>query len=158
VRNASDNAGVEPAQSVAGKKDEAARRDPLLDEFCDALWLEDGLSRNTLESYRRDLRQFGVWLDQSVGKDLLSAHHGDVQAYLGYLFARKARATTAARFLSSLKRFYRHLVRDAKISVDPTLSIVAPALPRKLPKSLTEADVERLLAAPDVHSALGLRD
>ena len=149
---------AESAQSVARNKEEAARRDPLLDAFCDALWLEDGLSRNTLESYRRDLRQFSVWLDQSAGKDLLSTHHGDVQRYLGHLFARKARATTAARFLSSLKRFYRHLVRDGKISVDPSLSIVAPALPRKLPKSLTEADVERLLGAPDAQNALGLRD
>ncbi|MGZ5148263.1 MAG: site-specific integrase, partial [Burkholderiales bacterium] len=80
-----------PAQRAAGRTRTAQADDALLDEFCDALWLEDGLSRNTLESYRRDLRQFGEWLDRSNGKDLLSADHGDIQGYLGYLFARKAR-------------------------------------------------------------------
>src|SRR5207237_8193804 len=60
--------------------------DEMLDEFCDALWLEDGLARNTLESYRRDLRQFGVWLKKSAGKHLLDANHGDIQASLGYQF------------------------------------------------------------------------
>ena len=130
----------------------------LLDEFCDTLWLEDGLSRNTLESYRRDVRQFGAWLKSSAGKDLLDAHHADIQGYLGYKFARKARATSAARLLSSLKRFYRHLVRGRKVAADPTLNIDAPALPRSLPKTLTEAEVESLIAAPDINTALGLRD
>lgn len=130
----------------------------LLDEFCDALWLEDGLSRNTLESYRRDVRQFGAWLKSSAGKDLLDAHRADIQAYLGHQFARKARATSAARLLSSLKRFYRHLLRGRHVAVDPTLDIDAPALPRSLPKSLTEAEVESLIAAPDTRTALGLRD
>jgi integrase/recombinase XerD len=146
------------AQSAAARTRAAKTGDALLDEFCDALWLEDGLSRNTLESYRRDLRQFGEWLDRSNGKDLLSADHGDIQRYLGHLFARKARATSAARLLSSLKRFYRYLVRGGKVSADPTLKIEAPALPRGLPKTLTEADVESLLDAPNVESPLGLRD
>ena len=130
----------------------------LLDEFCDTLWLEDGLARNTLESYRRDLCQFKAWLKRAAGKELLDAHHGDIQGYLGYQFARKARATSAARLLSSLKRFYRYNVRSGKVSADPTLNIDAPALPRGLPKSLTEADVETLLDSPDVGSVLGLRD
>jgi integrase/recombinase XerD len=134
------------------------KADPLLDEFCDALWLEDGLSRNTLDSYRRDLRQFGAWLASSAGKDLTVASHGDIQAYLGHLFARKARASSAARLLSSLKRFYRYLVRNGKVAADPTLKIDSPKLPRGLPKTLTEADVESLLDAPDVHTPLGLRD
>jgi integrase/recombinase XerD len=137
---------------------ESADGDALLDEFCDALWLEDGLARNTLESYRRDVRQFSAWLAQSTGKSLLHAHHSDIQGYLGYQFARKARATSAARLLSSLKRFYRYAVRNGKASADPTLKIDAPALPRSLPKSLTEGDVEGLLAAPNVETALGLRD
>ena len=132
--------------------------DDVLDEFCDTLWLEDGLSRNTLDSYRRDLRQFAQWLERSAAKELSAAHHGDIQAYLGYRFSRKARATSAARLLSSLKRFYRHLVRSGKIAVDPTLTIDGPKLPRGLPKTLTEADVEGLLAAPEVTTALGLRD
>lgn len=132
--------------------------DKLLDTFCDTLWLEDGLSRNTLDSYRRDLRQFSVWLDSKYRKTLIDAEHADIQAYLGHRFARKARASSAARLLSSLKRFYRHLVRDGKRKSDPTLNIDAPKLPRGLPKTLTEADVESLIAAPDIETALGLRD
>jgi integrase/recombinase XerD len=130
----------------------------FLDEFCDALWLEDGLARNTLESYRRDVRQFGEWLKAHRGIPLVEAGHGDIQAYLGYRYAHKARATSAARLLSSLKRFYRHAVRNGKASSDPTLKIDTPALPRGLPKTLTEADVESLIAAPDVDTPLGLRD
>jgi integrase/recombinase XerD len=132
--------------------------DGLLDAFCDTLWLEDGLSRNTLDSYRRDLRQFGAWLQKKHGKALLDADHGDLQAYLGYRFARKARASSAARLLSSLKRFYRHLVRSGARNSDPTLRIEAPKLPRGLPKTLTEADVENLIAAPDLETPLGMRD
>lgn len=130
----------------------------LLDAFCDTLWLEDGLSRNTLESYRRDLRQFGEWLDANEHKTLVEADHADIQGYLGYRYARKVRATSAARLLSSLKRFYRHLVRNGTRTADPTLRIDAPKLPRGLPKTLTEADVENLIAAPDVETPLGLRD
>ncbi|MGZ8202951.1 MAG: site-specific tyrosine recombinase XerD [Burkholderiales bacterium] len=132
--------------------------DALLDAFCDTLWLEDGLARNTLDSYRRDLRQFSVWLAKQRGRGLLAADHGDIQAYLGYQFSKKARASTAARLLSSLKRFYRYAVASGKVSGDPTLKIDTPALPRPLPKSLTEADVESLLESPDVESDLGVRD
>ena len=135
-----------------------ATNDRLLDEFCDTLWLEDGLARNTLESYRRDLRQFGAWLKRSGDKALPAADQADIQAYLGHRYARKGRASSAARLLSSLKRFYRYLVRGGKIPADPTLKIDAPALPRGLPKSLTEADVESLLRAPDIETHLGLRD
>ena len=129
-----------------------------IDEFCDALWLEDGLSRNTLDSYRRDLGQFAEWLEAHAGGDLLVAEQSLIQDYLAYKFRSKVRASTAARLLSSLKRFYRHAVRQNLITVDPTLRIEAPKLPRSLPKSLTEADVESLLAAPSVEEPLGLRD
>ena len=131
---------------------------PLLDEFCDTLWLEDGLSRNTLDSYRRDLRQFANWLKRRGGKTLDGVDHGDIQDYLGHRYARKTRASSAARLLSSLKRFYRYLVRSGKRASDPTLRIEAPALPRRLPKTLTESDVENLIGAPDVEMPLGLRD
>ncbi len=131
---------------------------PRIDEFCDALWLEDGLSRNTLDSYRRDLRQFAAWLEAKDGCDLLAAGQSQIQDYLAHKFRTKARATTAARLLSSLKRFYRHAVRQNLIAADPTLRIEAPKLPRSLPKTLTEADVESLLAAPPVDAPLGLRD
>jgi integrase/recombinase XerD len=132
--------------------------DELLDAFVDTLWLEDGLSRNTLASYRSDIRQFGDWLKANTGKSLVAAAHADIQAYLSHRFARKARATSAARLLSSLKRFYRHAVHGGKAASDPTLNVDAPALPRGLPKSLTETDVESLIAAPDVATPLGLRD
>lgn len=132
--------------------------DTLLDEFCDTLWLEDGLSRNTLESYRRDLRQFGAWLKSATDKDLLGANPADVQGYIAYQFKRRARATSAARSVSSVKRLYRYLARVRRIDVDPTLNIDAPVLPRRLPTTLTEDEVERLLKAPDTSTALGLRD
>ena len=130
----------------------------LIDEFCDALWLEDGLSRNTLDAYRRDLAQFAAWLQERHGRKLPEADNPAIQAYLGHLFRRKTRATSAARFLSSLKRFYRYCLRQGRIKADPTLRIDTPKLPRPLPKSLTEEDVEALLAAPPVGEALGLRD
>jgi integrase/recombinase XerD len=129
-----------------------------LDAFLDAVWLEDGLSRNTLESYRLDLRQFAEWLGASRGKPLLSADQADIYAYLGHRHARKTRASSAARLLSSLKRFYRHAVSRGQRASDPTSLIEAPKLPRGLPKSLTETDVEQLIAAPDVTTPLGLRD
>lgn len=130
----------------------------LIDEFCDALWLEDGLSRNTLDSYRRDLRQFAGWLEAQSGSDLLSVDQGAIQQYLAHKFRAKVRASTAARLLSTLKRFYRHAMRRNVIKVDPTLRIDTPKLPRALPKTLTEADVENLLAAPVLEQPLGLRD
>jgi integrase/recombinase XerD len=136
----------------------ATKNAGLIDEFCDALWLEDGLARNTLDAYRRDLSQFAKWLEARHGKQLLEADNSGIQAYLGYLFHRKTRATSAARFLSSLKRFYRYCLRQGRTRSDPTLKIDSPKLPRGLPKTLTEEDVESLLAAPPVEQALGLRD
>ena len=130
----------------------------LIDEFCDALWLEDGLARNTLDAYRRDLSQFATWLEAEHGKKLLQGNVADIQAYLGHQFRRKTRASSAARLLSSLKRFFRYCLRQGKVKSDPTLRIDAPKLPRGLPRSLTEEDVESLLAAPRVEQALGLRD
>jgi len=130
----------------------------VIDEFCDALWLEDGLARNTLDAYRRDLTQFSGWLREQKGHVLISADQADIQMYLGFQFRKKARATSVARLLSTLKRFYRYLLRQGRIKGDPTLKIEAPKLPRPLPKSLTEDDVENLLATPRVDQALGLRD
>lgn len=130
----------------------------IIDAFCDALWLEDGLARNTLDSYRRDLQQFAAWLEQRNGTDLLDADQALIQDYLAHKFRAKARASTAARLLSTLKRFYRHALRQNTIRADPTLRIDTPKLPRPLPKTLTEADVEGLLAAPALEQPLGLRD
>lgn len=130
----------------------------MIDAFCDALWLEDGLARNTLDSYRRDLQQFAAWLEQRNGTDLLAADQSLIQDYLAHKFRTRARASTAARLLSTLKRFYRHALRQNTIKTDPTLRIDTPKLPRPLPKTLTEADVEGLLAAPVLDQPLGLRD
>ena len=131
----------------------------LLDEFFDALWLEDGLSRNTLDSYRRDLTKFSEWLQACCGMNLLDTAHADIQAYLAYLIQQQAaKASSSSRTLSSLKRLFRYLLRERKISVDPTLNIDTPKLPRTLPKSITEADVELLLNAPNTQTPLGLRD
>ncbi|WP_025040229.1 site-specific tyrosine recombinase XerD [Nitrosospira briensis] len=135
----------------------------LLDEFSDALWLEDGLSRNTLESYRSDLQQFSQWLaKQSERKQndslLVAATHPDLLEFLAYKVSARVKASTTSRELSSLKRFYRFLLRQGKIQADPSLNIDTPKLPRNLPASLTEADVEALLDAPDVKVPLGLRD
>jgi integrase/recombinase XerD len=136
----------------------SASEDALIDEFCDALWLEDGLSRNTLDSYRRDLVQFQRWLVQQRSSKLLIADNADILAYLGHKFRARAKATTAGRLLSSLKRFYRYALRQHHVQTDPTLNIDAPKLPRGLPKTLTEEDVERLLGAPNIEHALGVRD
>jgi integrase/recombinase XerD len=132
--------------------------DAVLDEFSDCLWLEDGLSRNTLESYRRDLRQCARWLRQTRGHGLLDAQHADLLAYLAHRYHLQAKASSTGRLLSSLKRFYQFALRQGKVSADPTLNIDAPKQAPRLPKSLTEADVEALLGTPDPATALGLRD
>jgi len=132
--------------------------DPPLDEFCDALWLEDGLSRNTLDSYRRDLQQFATWLAKTYRKGLLAAARSDLLEFLAQRAAGRAKASTTGRQLSSCKRFFQFMLRQGRIKVDPTLNIDAPKLPRGLPRSLTEEDVEKLLAAPDIGDARGLRD
>jgi len=131
----------------------------LLDEFSDMLWLEDGLSRNTLDSYRRDLNKFADWLEAHQVESILQTSHAHIQGYIADLFmVQKAKASSTGRNLSSLKRLFRYLLRQNKITVDPTLQIDTPKLPRNLPKTLTEQDVEQLLAAPDCQTPLGLRD
>jgi len=128
----------------------------LLDQFIDHLWLEDGLSRNTLESYRRDLQLFADWL-QKKSLSLAEVQQTEIQQYLAVRFpASKPRSIS--RLIASLRRFYRYALRENKVAVDPTLQIDSPKLPRSLPKSLTEEDVEALLAAPDINQPLGLRD
>lgn len=132
----------------------------LLDEFCDALWLEDGLARNTLESYRSDLQQFSQWLSRQEQQDhgLIAATRSDLLGFLASKVSARVKASTTSRELSSLKRFYRYLLRQGKIQTDPSLNIGSPKLSRHLPVTLTEGDVEMLLAAPDVSMPLGLRD
>ena len=129
----------------------------LIDAFCDQVWLQDGLAPASLASYRRDLNGWAAWLEARASS-LLSAQRQDVEAYLADQFRAKAKATSIARRLSSLRRFYALQLQQRTLAADPTLRVRAPKLPRRLPKNLAERDVEALLAAPDVDSVLGLRD
>ena len=124
----------------------------LLDAFSDALWLEDGLSKNTLSSYRRDLELFALFLKKVP---LEKAAEADLFAFLA---ARRGRASSAARMLSSLKRFYGWCLRERHVKADPTLKLDPPKRAPRFPKTLSEADVEALLAAPDVGTPRGMRD
>src|SRR3569832_1549567 len=130
----------------------------LIDRFCDHLWLEDGLADLTLAAYRRDLKSFAAWLEKERTRSLDTVVPGDLEAYLAWRFARRSQPRSAARDSSALKRFYRYLLRENLIANDPTLNLDRPKLPRALPKTLTEADVERLLASAGSNTAMGLRD
>jgi len=131
----------------------------LLDRFADGLWLNDGLARNTLESYRRDVAQFAAWLDAAHGKALLEAQAADLQRHLAWqVETKRAAARSTGRLVSSLKRFFQFAVREGLRKDDPAADLDSPKLPRSLPKSLSEAQVESLLGAPDVSTAQGVRD
>ncbi len=132
----------------------------LLDEFCDSIWLEDGLSRNTIESYRRDLRLFGEWLFHARGKSLVEAAEEDITAYLAHRASAQVaiRKSTQSRLISSLKRLYRFSLQRGRVSLDPTIRVNSPKTGQRFPRTLSEADVEALLAETDVESASGVRD
>lgn len=127
-----------------------------LDTFIDHLWLEDGLSKNTLESYRTDLSQFSTWLT-SQQKYLLHAKQADIQHYLAFKFP-SSKPRSIGRLIASMRRFYRYALRESLIQTDPTLQIESPKLPRSLPKSLNEEEVTDLLNAPDINEPIGMRD
>lgn len=129
----------------------------LIDRFCDALWLEDGLSANTLAAYRRDLTLFARWLAAGGTSALQTAGSAEVQAYLAVRLA-DSKASTSNRRLVTLRRFYRWALREHLRDDDPTLQIDTARQPPRRPRTLTEAQVEALLAAPDADTALGLRD
>jgi integrase/recombinase XerD len=133
----------------------AATSDSSIDTFIDALWLEEGLSRNTLAAYRSDLALFAQWLADQ-GKTLEAIETHDLE---GYLAARSGgKSTSAQRRLTVFKRFFRWAVRERRVQSDPTLKLAAPKpMPRNI-KTLTESQVESLLGAPDVDTPLGLRD
>jgi integrase/recombinase XerD len=135
----------------------SASNKDLIERFCDALWLQEGLSANTLEAYRRDLEGLERWISKR-GTALMSASRADLLDYLSGSVGKGARPRTTARLLSSLRRFYGYLVREEKIKTDPTALIDSPKLGRPLPKSLSEEQVEKLLESPDVAKPLGLRD
>jgi integrase/recombinase XerD len=128
-----------------------------IDEFCDTLWLEDGLAKNSLDAYRRDMSLFASWLFSEQGKTLFEAQAEDLNAY----FAAKhssTKASSANRRLAALKRFYQLALRHGRIKTDPCLKMKAAKQAPRTPKTLSEAQVEALLSAPDVTTPLGLRD
>lgn len=128
-----------------------------IDRFIDALWLEDGLSPLTLAAYRRDLTLYAGWLQDPQGKALNDSVQTDLLAFMAQRHA-STKATTANRRLSVFKRYFRWAVRERRIVVDPTLKLDSARQPLRVPKTLSEAQVEALLAAPDIATALGLRD
>ena len=130
--------------------------DPLIDAFIDSVWLEDGLSALTLAAYRRDLNALALWL-HTQNTSLSSAVEADLQAYFAHRHM-DTKATSANRRMTVFRRFYRWALRDNRLLVDPTLKLLSAKQPQRLPKSLSEAQVEALLNAPDTDTALGLRD
>lgn len=135
----------------------SAEQQRLIDAFIDALWAERGLSRNTLSAYSTDLSQFARWLGLQQ-RQLLQVDSSHIQRYLAQRLADRASKRSMARLLSSMRRFYRWAVREGQIPQDPTALIASPKTGRALPYSLSEQEVEKLLQAPDIETARGLRD
>ncbi|TFZ04241.1 site-specific tyrosine recombinase XerD [Ramlibacter rhizophilus] len=130
--------------------------DPSIDAFIDALWLEEGLSKNTLAAYRRDLTLYDRWL-QSQGRSLAASTEAELHGYFAARH-RETKATSANRRLAVLRRYFRWALRERRIQVDPTLKLAPAKRPLRVPRTLTQAQVEALLAAPDIDTPLGLRD
>ncbi|MDR5772424.1 MULTISPECIES: site-specific tyrosine recombinase XerD [unclassified Caballeronia] len=127
-----------------------------IDLFCDALWLEHGLAKNSLEAYRRDLKLFAEWLAKTRGGSIDTASESDLN---GYMAARRGdKATSANRRLSVFRRYYGWALREHRATIDPTLKLRSAKQPPRFPSTLNEAQVEALLGAPDIETPLGLRD
>jgi integrase/recombinase XerD len=133
------------------------RSEAAIEGFIDALWIEDGLSSQTLAAYRRDLQLLARWLAAGPARDLAGLREADLLAYMAERHDA-TRSTTANRRLSVFKRFCRWALREKLIDADPTLKLSAARTPLRVPKILSEAQVEALLAAPDPAKPLGLRD
>ncbi|MGB5178865.1 MAG: site-specific tyrosine recombinase XerD [Gammaproteobacteria bacterium] len=129
----------------------------VIEQFTDALWMERGLSRNTLSAYRNDLSGLAGWLLKQ-GKTLIGAQRQELLAYLSDRVTAGAKPRTTARMVSSMRRFYRYLIREGQLQEDPSVRIDTPRIGRPLPDSLSEAEVETLLGAPDESDTLGIRD
>ncbi|GAB3398755.1 site-specific tyrosine recombinase XerD [Massilia agilis] len=130
----------------------------LIDEFCDTLWLEQGLAKNSLDAYRRDLRLFARWLEvKRPGRGLLSVQPEDLAGYFADRH-EQSKPSSANRRLSVLKRFYQLALRQNKVAADPCLQMASAKQPARFVHTLTEGEVEALLAAPDVSTPLGLRE
>jgi len=130
---------------------------PLIETYLDAIWMERGLSENTLAAYRRDLKAFSRWAQQN-DRQMLKATRADIESYLADLLKAKRSPRSAARAVSCLRGFYRYLLRNGQRKEDPSLGLESPRLGRPLPKTLSEADVDALLQAPNLEDPLGFRD
>jgi len=150
---------VAPKSSVYSKSDSSGPSggSTVIDRFLDAVWLERGLSPNTLSAYRADLAGLDRWL-RAQGKDIASASHAELRAFLDWRMEAGARPRSTARQLSSFRRFYRYLLREGGLKEDPTAQIAMPKIGRALPKSLSEGEVDSLLDAPEINDPLGFRD
>ncbi len=142
------------AGGSSGASAPIAAAEPEIDRYLDAVWLEKGLSPNTLAAYRRDLTQ----LHQRLGKPLLSASEQELLEVLAQRYRAGYKARSSARWLSCVKGFYRHAAHIGRIGLDPSAHLEHPRLGRQLPGSLSETEVERLLAAPEIRNSQGLRD
>ena len=129
----------------------------IIDDFIDHLWLEDGLSKNTLNSYRFDLIIFDSWLGEQKKIAMMDVSELEIQEFLAFKFP-SSKSRSISRLLATLRRFFRYQLREKKIQKDPTLKIQTPKIPKSLPKSLSEEEVESLLDAPNLDSSSGLRD
>ncbi|MFT6408225.1 MAG: integrase/recombinase XerD [Arenicella sp.] len=126
-----------------------------IDLFIDAMWLESGLSKNTLSAYRSDLNRFAKFI---VDLSLLMVEQSEVQKFLGQMLAEGTKASSSARVLSTLRRFYRYQIRQNRLKKDPCAQVLSPKQGRPLPKAMSEQQVEDLLNAPDIRTSLGMRD
>ncbi len=129
----------------------------LVDQFLDTIWLESGLSQNTLSAYRSDLEQYAIWAYKSKC-ELSTAGRANILNYLGYCVANGVAARSSSRKLSSLRRFYQYMSREGKIDLDPTSDVESPVVGSYLPETLSETAVEKLLESPDTNTVLGIRD
>ncbi len=130
----------------------------VIDRFTDALWMERGLARNTLESYRSDLKKLSQWLLQNQRQEVIAVERQDLLDYLAFCSKKGKKARSVARMLSCARQFYQYALREGLVQVDPSCRIDPPKLGRPLPKSLSEQEVEALLAAPDISQSEGFRD
>lgn len=130
---------------------------PVIEAFLDTLWVENGLSENTLSAYRNDLLGLSRWLS-NLAIGITDVRRDHLLDYLSYRVQQGSMPRTSARLLSSMRRFYRYLVRQGAVQKDPSAQIEFPKLGRPLPATLTEEEIESLLVAPDVKKSHGIRD
>ncbi len=136
----------------------AAQDRTAIEGFADILWIERGLAANTLSAYQSDLRAFAVWIVRERRRGLIEAQRLDLLDYLAAISIEGRKPRSSARLLSCLRQFYQYLLRQGLVQEDPSARVDAPRLGRPLPKSLTEAEVEALLGAPDIEDPRGHRD